>query len=136
NVQINGLVASLGRKNPDQRVTVRSGTAITIDGSQLNGTGSLHLGRIRADSTEEDASTNRAELFAKDAINVIGPSSSMFAVTANQGDKGDAGTINVISTSGAVTASGNAFAASGSQKDEKGGTVNVSAASNVALTQA
>src|SRR5436305_248515 len=69
NVQINGLVASLGRKNPDQRVTVRSGTTITVDGSQLNGTGSLHLGRIRGDSTAEDASTNRVELFAaKDIV--------------------------------------------------------------------
>jgi hypothetical protein len=137
NVQINGLVASLGRKNPDQRVTVRSGTAITVDGSQLNGTGSLHLGRIRSDSTAEDASTNRVELFAAKDIVIVGPSSaSIFTVTSNPGDKGDAGSINVISVAGTVTASGNAFAATGSNKDQTGGNVNVSAKGNVTLNGA
>ena len=137
-VQINGLVASLGRKNPDQRVTVRSGTTITVDGSQLNGTGSLHLGRLRGDSTAEDASTNRVELFAAKDIVIVGPSSAspLFTVTSNPGTKGDAGSINVISVGGTVTASGNAFAATGSDKDQAGGTINVSAKGNVTLNGA
>jgi hypothetical protein len=137
-VRINGLVASLGRRSPDQRVTVRSGTAITVDGSQLNGTGSLHLGRIRSDSTAEDASTNRVELFAAKDIVIAGPSpaSTFFTVTSNPGDKGDAGSINVISVAGSVTASGNALAATASDKDQNGGNVNVSAKGNVTLNGA
>jgi VCBS repeat-containing protein len=134
NVQINSLVASLGRKNPGTRVVVRSGTTITVDASHLNGGGISHFGRVRADSIAEDASTNHVDLYAKDGVTVIGASSgSITSVTANQGDKGDAGTINVVATSGSVTASGNAIGATGSQKDEKGGSINVSAKFNVTM---
>ncbi|MEA2568913.1 MAG: hypothetical protein QOI24_914 [Acidobacteriota bacterium] len=136
NVRINGLVASLGKKNGFQRVTVRSGTSITVDGSQLNGGGFAHLGRVRADSTQEDASTSRVELFAKDSINVIGPASGMYAVTVNPGDKDVAGTINVISTNGSTSASGNAYAATGTHGEQGGGTIGISAKFAVTLNGA
>jgi VCBS repeat-containing protein len=131
-VRVDGLVASIGKKLAGPRVSIRSGTNLTIDS-----TGGSHLGRVRADSTVEDAGTNRVDLFARNAIIISGPASgSQYAVSANQGDKGDAGTINVISTDGAITASGNALSAGGTQKDEAGGTINVSAKSGVALVGA
>ena len=135
NVQINGLVASIGRKNPGEHVIVRSGTSITVDGSNLGGAGT-HLGRVRADAGSEDASTNTVELYANDGISVLGPASSMYAVSSNPGAKGGGGTINVISKGGTVNATGLAFSASGLQKDETGGTINLSAKGNVTLTGA
>jgi VCBS repeat-containing protein len=132
NVQVNGLVASVGKKNPGEHVIVRSGTSITVDGSNLGGAG-IHLGRIRADANAEDASTNTIELYAKDSVNVIGPASGMYAVSSNPGAKGGAGTISVIATTGTISASGLAYSASGLQKDETGGTIGLSAKGNVTL---
>jgi len=134
NVQVNGLVASIARRGPGVRVVVRSGSALTVDGSDLAGVGGIHRGRVRADATRESAADYRADLFARNAITVIGPGTSTnVAVTSNAGDANgeNAGTINVISTTGAVTASGNAFAANAIEKDDHGGTVNVSASGNI-----
>jgi len=138
NVQVNGLVAALAHKNGAPRVVIRSGTAVTIDGSNLDGSGIAHLGKLRADEFGEDASVNRVDVFATKDIAIFGPSavSTLFTVTSNPGDKGDAGSINVISLSGTVTASGNAFAATGSKKDQAGGNINVSAKGNVTLNGA
>ena len=139
NVQVNGLVASIARRGPGVRVVVRSGSALTVDGSDLAGVGGIHRGRVRADATRESAADYRADLFARNAITVIGPATSTnVAVTSNAGDANgeNAGTINVISTTGVVTASGNAFAANATEKDDHGGTVNVSASGNVTLNSA
>jgi Big-like domain-containing protein len=139
NVQVNGLVGALIHKSTTpSRVVIRSGTTLTVDGSHLDGSGSSHLGRIRADATGDSAADNRADLFAANDIIVAGPpaASTQFTVTANPGEKGDGGTINVISTAATVTASGNAFASTGSNKDQKGGAVNVSSKGNVTLSSA
>jgi len=139
NVQVNGLVASLARRGSGPRVVVRSGTTITVDGSSLGSTGA-HVGMLRADATREDADTYHVDLYAAKGITVVGApaSSGLFAVTSNPGstDKRDAGTINVISTGGAVTASANAFQVSGARNGDRGGTVNVSAKNDVTLNGA
>jgi hypothetical protein len=137
NVQVSGLVASLARDGDAPRVVVRSGTTITIDGSSLGASGT-HLGMLRADATHEDATNNRVDLYAAKDIVVTGPpsSSTLFAATSNPGttDKHNAGTITVISTGGAVTASGNAFQVSSTHNGDRGGNVNVSAKNAVTLS--
>jgi len=137
NVQVNGLVASLAREGDAPRVAVRSGTAITVDGSNLGASG-IHLGMLRADATHEDASSNRVDLYAAKDIVVTGPpsSSTLFAATSNPGttDKRTAGTITVISTGGSVTASGNAFQVSSTHNGDRGGNVNVSAKNDVTFS--
>ena len=139
-VNIDGLVASLAQKASGPGVIVRGGTTITIDSSTLATAGGTHEACLRSDATHEDASAFYVNLFAKNAITVIGPptSSALFSVTSNPGttDKRSAGTINVISTSGTVTASGNAFQVSGTRNGDRGGTVNVSAKDVVTLTGA
>jgi hypothetical protein len=138
NVQINGLVAAITHKSNNARVVVRSGTTLTVDGSNLDGSGLLHFGKLRGDSYGDGAATNRVDVYAAKDISIIGPStgSPYFVVTANPGDKGDGGSINVISTGGVVTASGNAFAATGTNKDQNGGNISVSAKGNVTLSGA
>ncbi len=139
-IQIDGLVASLARKASGPGVVVRSGTALTIDSSTLAGVDGLHRGCLRSDATHEDAGAFYVNLFAKDAITVIGPptSSTFFSVTSNPGttDKRSGGTITAISVGGTVTASGNAFQVSGTRNGDRGGTVNVSAKNDVTLNGA
>jgi VCBS repeat-containing protein len=136
-VQINGLVASIARDGSGPAVIVRGGTSIVINSSNLGGTGAFR-GCLRSDATAKNAGAMHVDLYAREAITVTGPptSSSLFSVTSNPGTstKWNAGTINVISTSGDVTASGNAFQASSQVNGDRGGTINVSAKNNVALT--
>jgi hypothetical protein len=138
NVQVNGLVAAVTHKSNNARVVVRSGTTLTVDGSNLDGSGFVHLGKLRADSYGESASTNRVDVYAAKDITLLGPGSAatIYLVSANPGDKGDAGTITVISTGGKVTAIGKAFAATGLNKDQDGGTISVSAKNDVTLNGA
>jgi len=137
NVQINGLVASVAKKNGASRVVVRSGSTITVDSSTLAGVDGAHRGRLRADALNESATGYHVDLFAADAITIIGPatSSTLFSVSSNGGTSGDdiSGTVNVISTSGTVIASGNALQAYGKNNDDHGGTINVSAKNAVTL---
>ncbi|HEY4640392.1 MAG TPA: hypothetical protein VII75_03540, partial [Thermoanaerobaculia bacterium] len=137
NVQINGLVASVARAGLGARVVVRSGTDVTIDGSNLGGSGT-HNGMLRADATLQSANAFHVDVFAANNITISGPSGSLYALTSNGGatSKDASGTINVVSTKGAVTASGNAFAATGSNSGDQGGTVNVSAKNAVTLNGA
>src|SRR5213075_1686647 len=80
------------------------------------------------------------KLEAGKSITVVGPptSSTFFSVTSNPGttDKRNASTITVISTGGGVTASGNAFQASGTHNGDRGGTVNVSSKNDATLNGA
>jgi large repetitive protein len=135
NIQVSGLVASLARAGLGARVVLRSGTDITVDGRDLGGSGTRN-GMLRSDATQQSANTFTADLFARNNIHVYGPATgSLFAVTSNGGatSKDASGTINVVSTGGTATASGNAFEATGSNNGDQGGTVNVSAKSNVTL---
>ncbi|HEX3110252.1 MAG TPA: cadherin-like domain-containing protein, partial [Thermoanaerobaculia bacterium] len=137
NVQINGLVASLARRNPGPRVVVRSGTSLTVDASSIGTAGGAHYGVLRADATREDATVYHVDLYAAKDITINGApaTSGLYAVTSNPGSTTarTAGTINVISTGATVTASGNAFQTSGTQGGDSGGNVNVSAMGNVTL---
>jgi len=139
-IQIDGLVASLAREGSGPGVVVRSGAWMTIDSSTLAGVDGAHRGCVRSDATHEDGGAFYVNLFAKDAISVVGPSvsSTLFSATSNPGttDKHNGGTITVISTNGTVTASGNAFQVSGTHNGDRGGTVNVSAKDNVTLNGA
>jgi len=140
NVQINGLVAALAKKNAGPRVVVRSGSTITIDSSTLATTDGAHRARIRADALNESATGYHVDLFAKDAITIIGPptSSTLFSVSSNGGGSGndDSGSVNVISTAGTITGSGNALQATGNQNDDRGGTITVSSKNDLTLNGA
>jgi len=140
NVQVNGLVASLAKKNAGPAVIIRSGTTITVDSSTLAGVDGAHRGCIRASAINESATGYHVDLFAKNAIIVIGPptSSTLFSVSSNGGSSGndDSGTINAISTSATITASGNAFQTTGNQNEDRGGNINVSAKNDVTLNGA
>jgi VCBS repeat-containing protein len=139
-VQINGLIASLAKKNAGPAVIIRSGTSLTIDSSTLAGVDGAHRGAIRASAIKENATGYHVDLYARNSITVIGPSpsSTFWSVQSNGGDSGNdiSGTVNVISTTDAVTASGNAFQATGSKSDDRGGNINVSAKNNVTLNGA
>jgi len=140
NVQINGLIGSVAKKNGASRVVVRSGSTITVDSSTLAGVDGAHRARLRADALNEQATNYHVDLFAADAITVIGPvsPSTLFSVSSNGGTSGndDSGTINVISTSGVVTASGNAFKTSNNNNEDRGGTINVSAKNSITFNSA
>ncbi|HYH07464.1 MAG TPA: Ig-like domain-containing protein [Thermoanaerobaculia bacterium] len=135
---VNGLVASVSVSGPAAKIVLRSGTSITVDGRDLNGLGS-RKGMLRADALQQSAASYSANLFAREAVTVYGPASgALYAITSNGGatSKDASGSINLISTTGTVTASGNAFAATNSDAGDQGGSVNVAAAGNVNLDTA
>jgi large repetitive protein len=137
-VSISGLVASVSKDAANASVTVRSASTITVDGRDLGGAGTRR-GIIRADATHESAATYSVNLYAAEAIQVLGPASgAIYAVRSNGGNtsKDGSGTINVISLDSTVTASGRAFQASNTDSGDQGGKVNVSAKENVTLDTA
>jgi VCBS repeat-containing protein len=135
---VNGLVASVSVSGPAAKVVLRSGTDATVDGRDLNGLGN-RKGMLRADALQQSAASYSANIFAREAIAVYGPASgALFAVTSNGGatSKDASGSINLISTTGTVSASGNAFAATNTDAGDQGGFVNIAAAGNVNLDTA
>jgi VCBS repeat-containing protein len=135
---VNGLVASVSVSGPTAKVVLRSGTSITVDGRDLNGLGN-RKGMLRGDSLQQSAASYAANLYAREAITVYGPASgALYAITSNGGatSKDASGSINLISTTGTVNASGNAFAATNSDAGDQGGFVNIRAAGNVNLDTA
>jgi len=137
-VVINGLVASVSSAGAGAKITVRSGTIALVDGSDLGGAGT-RLGMLRADSLNQGAGTYSANIFARNSITVLGPSAgSLYVVNSNGGktSKDPSGTINVIATAGGVIAGGNAFAATGSDSGDQGGTINLSSRDDLALATA
>jgi VCBS repeat-containing protein len=143
-LRINGLVASLSRDGAGARVDIRSGTSITVDGRDVNRSGptSGRFGVIRADSTFNGTTgAMRADLFAQNDITIYGPEAALSSVSGvsangNTSSKDVAGVIRVISTAGAVTANGNAFAASGTLGGDDGGSINVLSRNNATLDNA
>jgi large repetitive protein len=137
-VNVNGLVASVATSGAGAKVIVRSGTTASVDGRDL-GAGGTRLGMLRADSINQGAGTYSANIFARNSITVQGPASgSLYAINSSGGktSKDPSGTVNLIATAGGVTASGNAFAANGSNSGDQGGTINVSARDNIVLLTA
>jgi VCBS repeat-containing protein len=142
-IRINGLVASISRDGTGARVAVRSGTTITVDGRDVNAAAPLgRFGVIRSDSTFQGTTgAMRADLFAATDITILGPNpavSGIFSVNANGGALVHdlSGAIRAISTGGSVTASGNAFSASGPNLGDRGGSITVAAKNNVTLNGA
>ncbi|HVR39157.1 MAG TPA: Ig-like domain-containing protein, partial [Thermoanaerobaculia bacterium] len=135
---IKGLVATVADEGTSAKVVIRSGTTITVDGRDLGASGT-RLGMIRADALQQSASGFAANLFARNAISVLGPTAgTLYAMNSNGGTTSNdaSGTINVIATAGGASASGNAFSASGNNAGDQGGAINVSARDNVNLDTA
>ena len=137
-VVVNGLVASISASGTGATVIVRSGTTASIDGRDLGATG-VRLGMLRADSLNQGAGTYSANIFARNAISILGPASgSLYVVNSSGGktSKDPSGTVNVIATAGGIAASGNTFAATGSNSGDQGGAINLSARDDVVLAGA
>jgi VCBS repeat-containing protein len=137
-VVINGLVASISNAGAGAAVIVRSGTTALVDGRDLGAAGT-RLGMLRADSINQGAGGYSANIFARNTVTVQGPGAgALYVVNSNGGktSKDPSGTINVIVTAGGIAASGNAFAATGSNSGDQGGTINLSARDNVVLAAA
>ncbi len=149
---IKGLVADVLDKAGVERVVLRSGKGMIIDGTDLGVSGATtgRLGHVRADSfgnwqSKEDddhpttAPSKSVDLFANDAIQVLGPDpalSALYAVTSvpDTNDKNqDGGRIRVISLRGTVTGSGRVFNAGEDSDSNSGGTVAISSKGNVNL---
>ena len=134
-VVVSGLVASVSSAGEGAKVTIRSGANAVVNGGDLGGTGA-GLGMLRADSLNQGAGTYSANVFARRSITILGPASGSLSAMSSSGGKTSrdvSGTIHVISIDGSVIASGNAFAATGSNAGDKGGKVNVSASDDVVL---
>jgi hypothetical protein len=136
-VEIRGLVAALSHKDEPVHVSIRSGKAVLIDGSDLGGAGT-RMGRVRADSLQDGATDNSVDVFASDNVQVLGPSSAgtLFTISTipvAKANKDGAGTIRVVSTGGTVSSAGRSFLAGVDDKATRGGTVSIAAAGNVNL---
>ncbi|HEX2060988.1 MAG TPA: cadherin-like domain-containing protein, partial [Thermoanaerobaculia bacterium] len=134
---VNGLVASISRSGLNAKVTLNSGTTLTINGQDLAAGAGSRLGQVRADALDQSAAAYAVNLFARENISVNGPASgSLYAVTSNGGttSKDASGTITVISTEQAIATSGNAFAATNGDSGDQGGTINVAAKKSVTLS--
>jgi large repetitive protein len=142
-VIIKGLVASISGGDAATRVAVRSGKGITIDATDLGiSAAGTRLGHIRADATSGGAGSKRADLFAAEAIQVIGPDpglSTLYAVSSAPGsfDKSvSGGTIRAISLRGTATASGRAFLAGRDDDNNAGGTISIATQGTATLDHA
>ena len=79
-LDVHGLIASVADRGTTSAVTLRSGTTIVVDG-----------GMLRADSA--------THVLARDSIRILGLAGSLYALNG--------GTVDVVSTDGTVTVSGN-----------------------------
>ncbi len=142
-IEVRGLVASLSWSGQGAEVKLRSGEGLLVDGQDLgasvDGPGFAgRLGSVRAGGTTGGDPGSSAELFARGAVQVLGPaagSTGLFAVSAGPGTHpgSSGGTVTVLSLDGAVTAAGNAFQAGRSVSGDRGGAIDVEAAGDVAL---
>jgi VCBS repeat-containing protein len=140
-IEVHGLVAAVSKNDSPARVALRSGKGILVDGRDLPGGSSSHLGRVRADSIEAGAATHLVDLFAEADIQIFGPmpgTTDLFAVSANPGTQTQrtGGSISSVSTAGALTASGNAFDAGRALSGNKGGKIDLRSAGDVDLADA
>jgi Bacterial Ig domain/Bacterial cadherin-like domain len=126
-IQVRGLVAALSRKDSAAKVAIRSGRSLLVDGRDLGGSGT-RMGRVRADAPSGTAINKGVDLFAVGSVSVLGPGGSLFVVTSHPGahdSKSYGGTIRIISTTDAVTASGNVADSGQSAAGDTGGTIDI-----------
>ncbi|HEV2719590.1 MAG TPA: hypothetical protein VG323_06195, partial [Thermoanaerobaculia bacterium] len=127
-IEVRGLVAALSRKDSAATVSIRSGKALLVDGRDLGAASGARMGRVRADAPTGNALSKGVDLFAPDAVSVLGPGGSLFAVSSHPGQndsKSYGGTIRIYSTDNSVTVSGNAADSGQSASGDTGGTIDI-----------
>src|SRR3989344_4328173 len=135
-IEINGLVGSVGKRDSDNVLILRSGTFIKVNGQDL-GNSNFALfprqGRLRGDVTDDGSSIQRVELFAEDDIEVYGPSSGTPVVSSLGGTATNQkhGTIRMISLDGKITVRGILDAGGNFAGGIKGGEIELLAKNDV-----
>jgi VCBS repeat-containing protein len=130
-LDVQGLVASVADRGTDSAVTLRSGTTLVVDGRDRSSLTGVRRGILRADSAR-DATPYRVRVLARDAIQILGPAGSLYALSSNPGANNmGGGTIDVVSTDGTVTLSGNVARAGDTANGDIGGRINIAAEGNV-----
>ncbi|MEO6196034.1 MAG: cadherin domain-containing protein [Thermoanaerobaculia bacterium] len=136
-LEIRGLVASLLKGAGPSQVVLRSGKGILVDGRDLGVSGptSGRGGRVRADGVEGGSAGYMVDLFAQGDIQVLGPASSLAAVSSSPGTQTQrsGGAITAISLTGGLTAAGNAFEAGKTTAGNQGGIIDLQAKGNATL---
>jgi hypothetical protein len=143
-IEVRGLVAALSKKDSAATVSIRSGQGLLIDGRDLGVTGATlgRTGRIRGDAPTGNAVNKHVDLFAAQGVQVLGPaagSSTLYVVTSLPGlhdSKSYGGLIRIMSTGGAITASGNVIDNGRESSGDTGGTIQISAKDDVTLATA
>ena len=131
-LDVRGLVASIAERGTDSAVTLRSGTTIVIDGRDRSSLTGVRRGMVRADSPAGNATTYRVRVLAPDAIQILGPAGSLYALSSNPGaNNAGGGTIDVVSTGGTVMIAGNAARAGDTANGDSGGRINIAAKGTV-----
>jgi hypothetical protein len=127
-IEIRGLVASISEDGKSE-VKLRSGAGILVDGRDVGQPlpNEGRFGQVRSDVLDRSSNSGKVSLFANGPVEVHGPAptKTLFSVTANphDQDRSRGGLIRVVSLDGTLTASGNAFQAGLSFKENEGGQV-------------
>lgn len=142
-IEIYGMVASVAKKGNASTtnrpvVVLRSSQYILINGEDLGSEGT-NQGRVRADYVIGEAPESiSVNMYAKDDIAIIGPSSgTIFSTSSNGGYSTNqpGGTVNGISFNGGIDLSGLAIQASGIPgSGSMGGSVNLKAFLDIDLS--
>ncbi|HEY0144233.1 MAG TPA: Ig-like domain-containing protein [Thermoanaerobaculia bacterium] len=143
-IEVRGLVAALSKKDAPARVSIRSGQGLLIDGRDLGVAGATlgRTARVRADAPTGTAVNKGVDLFAAEGVQILGPaaaSSTLYVITSMPGlhdAKSYGGLIRVLSTGGAVTASGNIADSGRTNSGDTGGTIEIAASDDVNLATA
>jgi hypothetical protein len=124
-IEVKGLVAAVSREDGPSRVALLSGQGISIDGRDFGVRRPTfgRFGRVRADVLLDSTAGSGVDIFANDAIEILGPNparTALFAVTSNPGagSSNTGGTVRVTSLASTFTASGNAIQAGSTQDDD------------------
>jgi VCBS repeat-containing protein len=131
-LDVRGLVASIADRGTTSAVTLRSGATIVVDGRDRSSLTGVRRGMLRADSPAGSATPYRVRVLARDAVHLLGPAGSLYALSANPGaSNAGGGTIDVVSTHGSVTVSGNLARAGGTADGDSGGRIDIAAMGDV-----
>ena len=131
-LDVHGLVASVADRGTTSAVTLRSGASIVVDGRDRSSPTGVRRGMLRADSPAGSATPYRVRVLARDAIHLLGPAGSLYALSSSPGaSNAGGGAIDVVSTNGAVTVSGNVARAGGTADGDRGGRIDIAARGDV-----
>jgi VCBS repeat-containing protein len=131
-IEVRGAVSSLSKKGNANAVLLRSGTAITIDSRDLGSSSGNRKGLLITGTTNDDGSGDSIRVYARDNVQIFGPSAAGSVASLTNVSKDDAGSITVLSLAGTVT--GTAYVAkAGDTSAGAGGSVTIAAKNNVTL---